>query len=104
MAGKKQLPPVRIATFEDIPTPPKSLSRAFADDDDLEQLRAKRRILISHIESDTVLARDLAPLMRIDAEITSKIDEILERRAAEREAQSGGKNNVTDGKFRPEAI
>ena len=77
MAGKKQLPPVRLATDSDKPVPPKSLSKAFETNDRLEELRAKRRILIAHIEHPNTLARDLAALMRRDEEVAKQIDEEL---------------------------
>ena len=76
MAGKKQLPPVRLATDADKPVPPKSLSDAFEADDRLQELQAKRRILIAHIESPNTLARDLAALMRRDDELAKQIDDL----------------------------
>ena len=77
MAGKKQLPPVRLATDEDKPLPPKSLSRAFETDDRLQELQAKRRILIAHIESPNTLARDLSALMLRDEALAQQIDELM---------------------------
>lgn len=75
MAGKKQLPPVRVATDADIPEPPKTLSGAFESDDRLNELLAKRRILIAHIENENTLARDLNALMRQDDELSKQIAE-----------------------------
>ena len=75
LAGKKQLPPVRVASEDDIPVPPKSLIQAFNDGDRLNELMAKRRILIAHIENENTLARDLNALMRQDDELSKQIAE-----------------------------
>ena len=87
MAGRKQLPPVRVATDPDIPEPPKSLSGAFEAGDRLSELIAKRRILIAHIENENTLARDLNALMRQDDELSKQI---AEERAIRAEAVAGG--------------
>lgn len=100
MAGKKQLPPVRIATEDDVPTAPLSLREAFSKGFRLDELRAKRRILIAHIESDQTLARDLAALMRQDNELSREI-EGLEAKQAE-EVRSN--DNAADESWSEEAI
>lgn len=76
MAGKKQLPPVRLAGDGDVPSPPLSLARAFDAGFEVEELRAKRRILIAHIENENTLARDLAALMRQDNLLAKQIASI----------------------------
>lgn len=75
MAGKKQLPPVRLVAEGEQPDSPKSLSEAFADGDRLAELLAKRRILIAHIESGNTLARDLNALMIQDDKLSQQIAE-----------------------------
>lgn len=83
MAGQKQLPPVRIATDADAPRSPLSLREAFSRGLRIDELRAKRRILIAHIESDQTLARDLAALMRQDNELAREIEGIEAKQAEE---------------------
>lgn len=92
MAGRKQLPPVRVATDADIPEPPKSLSGAFEAGDRLSELLAKRRILIAHIENENTLARDLNALMRQDDELSKQI---AEERAIRAEAVGRGRMEVS---------
>lgn len=109
MAGKKQLPPVRIvADDERAPGPPPSLREAFTQGNRLEELRAKRRILIAHIENEATLARDLAALMRQDNEISRQIEEVEAMALAEAEQRGsrggGGKSDTTDAAWRPQAI
>lgn len=109
MAGKKQLPPVRIVSDDErAPAAMLSLSDAFARGDRLEELRAKRRILIAHIESGTTLARDLAALMRQDSDLARQAAELeaLTEAEAEREIVKGGgaSNGTADAKWRPQAI
>lgn len=87
MAGKRQLPPVRVADDSDVPKPPKSLRVAFDEGDRLEELLAKRRILIAHIENQNTLARDLNALMRQDDELSKQI---AEERAVQADARARG--------------
>lgn len=89
MAGKKQLPPVRVATDADVPVPPRSLSEAFEAGDRLNELLAKRRILIAHIENENTLARDLNALMRQDDELSKQIAEEIAIRAESRGRDHG---------------
>lgn len=90
MAGKKQLPPVRVATEADVPVPPKSLREAFEARDRLNELLAKRRILIAHIENENTLARDLNALMRQDDELSKQIAEEIAIRAEASNRRGGG--------------
>lgn len=76
MAGKKQLPPVRAVRPDDVPVPPLSLVAAFDSGQEVAELRAKRRILIAHIENENTLARDLAALMRQDNLLAKQIASI----------------------------
>lgn len=77
LAGKKQLPPVRIAGDGDVPAPPLTLTAAFNSGSRVAELQAKRRILIAHIENEHTLARDLAALMRQDTELSRQIADLL---------------------------
>ena len=92
MAGKKQLPPVRVLEGKGVA----------AAESRLEELRAMRRVLAAHIDSENTLARDLAPLMRQAREISVEIEQ-LEAREAESEAVV---DDSADGSspFRLEAI
>ena len=101
MAGKKQLPPVRLATDDDKPVPPKKLSEAFESDDRLQELQAKRRILIAHIESPNTLARDLAALMRRDDELARQIDDLV---SAESQDDFDKAASTEDEAFNPRAV
>lgn len=60
-----------------------------------------RRVLAAHIDNENTLARDLAPLMRQAREISKEI-EALE--AIEEEYEAEVVSDVTDSKWRPEAI
>ena len=103
MAGKKQLPPVRIANSSDTPVPPPTLSQAFEHGSRLDELRAMRRILAAHIESDQTLARDLAALTRQVREISREV-ESLEVQEEEAQAEVGSSYGAADAKWRPAAI
>ncbi len=103
MAGKKQLPPVRVATPDDIPAPPMSLTAAVESGDRLAELKAMRRILVAHMESENALTRDVPPLMRQMREISKEI-ESLEVRAAEEEVGVLSDNDSTDAVWKPTAI
>lgn len=76
MAGKKQLPPVRIATEEDRPAPPMSLRAAAEHGTRLDELKAMRLILVTHMENENTLARDLAALTRQVREISKEIESL----------------------------
>ncbi len=103
MAGKKQLPPVRVATTDDIPAPPKSLTEAIESGDRLDELKAMRRILVAHMESENALTRDVPPLVRQVRELSKEI-ESLELRAAEEEVEVLADNGSTDAVWKPTAI
>lgn len=99
MAGKKQLRPVR----PDETAPPTTVSGAAERGSRLDELRAMRRVLAAHIDSDQTLARDLAPLMRQAREISKEIEELQAVEAEQirdSEVQAG---NVSTA-WRPEAI
>src|SRR5690625_3443286 len=103
MAGKKQLPPVRLATDSDKPVPPKSLSDAFETDDRLQEVQAKRRILIADIESPNTLARGLAALVRGDGESAKQIDDLIEQRK-KTEDELIPAASTEDAAFNPHAV
>lgn len=103
MAGKKQLPPVRLANDSDKPVPPKSLSDAFETEDRLLELQAKRRILIAHIESPNTLARDLAALMIRDDDLAKQIDDLIEQRN-KTEDELAQAASTEDAVFNPHAV
>lgn len=103
MAGKKQLPPVRLATDADSPAPPMSLTEASESGNRLEELKAMRRIIVAHMVSETTLARDLAALTRQVREMSKEI-ESLEKMEAEREAEVASDNGSADAQWKPEAI
>lgn len=102
MSGKKQLPPVR-AVGPDEKAPPVTMSGAISTGTRLDELKAMRRVLAAHIDSENTLARDLAPLMRQAREISSEI-ESLEAQEAESEQEVAEDHDATDAKWRPTAI
>lgn len=100
MAGRKQLRPVRT----DERPAPSTMSGAVERGTRLDELKAMRRVLAAHIDSENTLARDLAPLMRQAREISSEI-ESLEARDAERVAMEvDNADGATDAVWRPQAI
>lgn len=101
MAGKKQLPPVRLATAEDAPAPPMSLSQAVERGTRLDELKAMRRILISHMENENTLARDLAALTRQVREISKEIEEL---EMADKPDALGEAAGTGDERFDPKAV
>lgn len=108
MAGKKQLPPVRLASDEDIPVPAVrlSLTEAVESGSRLDELRAMRRLLVAHMESENTLARDLAALTRQVRELSKEI-EGLEAQEAERlkqAAEGGADDGAADSEWKPTAI
>ena len=103
VAGKKQLPPVRLATEADSPSPPMSLTEASERGDRLEELKAMKRIIVAHMVSDTTLARDLAALTRQVREMSKEI-ESLEKMEAEREEEVATSNGSADAQWKPEVI
>lgn len=100
MAGKKQLPPVR-AVGDSEKAPPQSYSEASARGTRLDELKAMRRVLAAHIDSENTLARDLAPLMRQAREISREIESL---EVFEGEAEVEAMHSVEDSEWRPEAI
>lgn len=75
MAGKKQLPPVRVVQ-EGETVAPQSYGDSIARGTRLDELKALRRVLASHIDHENTLARDLAPLMRQAREISQEVEEL----------------------------
>lgn len=102
MAGKKQLPPVRLATPDDA-VPQKSLSESIESGTRLDELKAQRRILVAHIESENALTRDIPPLMRQMREISKEI-ESLELQEQERGAEPSVEGSSSDAEWKLEAI
>ena len=66
MAGKKQLPPVRVAVEGEKPGP----------ESRLDKLIKMQSVLEAHIHSENTLARDLSPLVRQAREISKEIEEL----------------------------
>lgn len=101
MAGKKQLPPVWVAGAVDAqetpgePAGPLSLSEAAESGTRLDELRALRRILITHMEHENTLARDLAALTRQVREISKEIEEIVAQEAEAAKSGTGGPHMVS---------
>jgi len=101
MAGKKQLPPVRIATEADVPVAPLSLSEAISSGTRLDELRALRVILAAHISDENTLARDLAALSRQLREVSKEIEEL---ELADTPDALGRAADTGDEKFDPRAV
>lgn len=112
MAGKKQLQPVRFVEDDELAPAsveapaPLSLVEAIEKNSRLAELLAMRRILATHIQHENTLARDLAPLMRQQREISKEI-ESLQAVEAERAAADSEDEELDDddgGAWTPEAI
>lgn len=101
--GKKQLPPVRLATNDDNPSPPPTLTEASEAGNRLEELKAMKRIIVAHMVAENTLARDLAALTRQVREMSKEI-ESLEARAAEERAEVEAGHGASDEAWRPQAI
>jgi hypothetical protein len=95
MAGKKQLPPVRIVKDGEKATPD-TVSESIARGTRLDELKAMRRVLAAHIDNENTLARDLAPLMRQARDISSEIEAILARESEEAEESDIGEDEEWD--------
>lgn len=95
MAGKKQLPPVRLVSEED---PPGGASH-------LENLKAMQVVLKAHIHNENTLARDLSPLVRQARDISREIEE-LESKAEALDTGVGVDDGSAsgDGEFKLSAI
>ena len=103
MAGKKQLPPVRVVK-PDEKAPPTTVTGAGERGTRLDELKAMRRVLAAHIDSENTLARDLAPLMRQAREISKEI-ETLEIQESERTAEEEvAFNGASESEWRPQDI
>ena len=102
MAGKKQLPPVR-PVGPDESAPPQSYSDAAERGERVDELKAMRRVLAAHIDSENTLARDLAPLMRQAREISEEIEE-LESKYHELAFDSSETKSIEDADWKPHAI
>ena len=101
MAGKKQLPPVRIATEFDEPVPSLSLAEAIARGSRLDELRALRRIVSAHLENPKTLARDVASLANRQMVISKEIEEL---ELADTPDALGRAADTGDEKFDPRAV
>lgn len=95
MAGKKQLPPVRIVNDDDAPDV----------ETHLENLKAMHRVLKAHIHHENTLARDLSPLVRQARDISREIDELEEKQLAlEAEVRGLDDGSTDDSDFKLSAI
>ncbi|QEP06178.1 hypothetical protein [Glutamicibacter sp. ZJUTW] len=101
MAGKKQLPPVRIATDDDVPLEPMSLADAIAHGTRLDELYALRRIVSAHIEHPNTLAREIASLVTRQMAISKEIEEL---ELADKPDALGKAADTDDAKFDPRAV
>jgi len=101
MAGKKQLPPVRIATEDDAPVPLKSLSEAISSGTRLDELLALRKIIVAHVSNEGVLARDLASLTGHLRSISKEIEDL---ELADKPDALGKAAGTSDEKFDPRAV
>lgn len=101
MAGKKQLPPVRIATEDDAPVAPKSLAESITSGTRLDELLALRRIVSAHIENPNTLAREISSLVTRQMVISKEIED-LER--ADKPDALGKAADTDDEKFNPRAV
>lgn len=99
MAGKKQLRPVE----PDERAAPSTVTASAERGSRLDELKAMRRVLAAHIDSDQTLARDLAPLMRQAREISKEI-ESMEIQASEDNAWGDTDSGSSDAAWRPQAI
>ena len=100
MAGKKQLPPVRVVADGEKASP-ETLSGAIARGTRLDELKAMRRVLAAHIDNENTLARDLAALMRQAREISKEIEDL---EAKESELDVEAVDDVADAEWRPQVI
>ena len=95
MAGKKQLPPVRLVSPGDEPDAATHL----------DNLRAMQAVLKAHIHNENTLARDLSPLVRQAREISREIEELEEKAAAlDAEVSASAEGPSGDADFKLEAI
>lgn len=101
MAGKKQLPPVRIATEDDLPSEPLTLLGAIGAQDRLAEIVAKRRIIAAHIDHPETLARDLASLLLKDEALADRMYELLSRDEPD---ELGKAADTGDENFNPRAV
>lgn len=91
MAGKKQLPPVTIASTD-------------SEESRLDRLRGMRRVLESHIYSGQTVARDLSPLVRQAREISLEIEELEQEQADLVEVNVIDGDSTEDAPFKLEVI
>lgn len=101
MAGKKQLPPVRIATEDDVPVAPLSLAEAIVSGTRLDELKALRRIVSAHIEHPNTLAREIASLVNRQMVISKEIEELS---LADEPDALGKAADTGDERFDPRAV
>ena len=95
MAGKKQLPPVRLVSEAD----------SLGDATHLENLKAMQAVLKAHIHNENTLARDLSPLVRQARDISREIEELEGKAAAlDAEVRASDEGSSADSEFRLEAI
>ena len=97
MAGKRQLPPVRVVSEGDRP----DFSTVSGAGSRLEELRAMRRVLAAHIDNENTLARDLAALVRQLRDISKEIEDL---EPVEAEVSVNDDDDRSDAPFRLEAI
>lgn len=100
MAGKKQLPPVRVVQ-EGEKVAPQSYAESSERGTRIDELKALRRVLAAHIDSENTLARDLSPLVLRARELSEDIEDLEAREVSEGGVSTG---DVADAEWRPQAI
>lgn len=101
MAGTKRLRPVSAGEK----APPRTVLEAAERGSRIDELKAMRRIIAAHLDSDQTLARDIASLSRRQMEISKEIEElqVLEAELVAAEAE-GAAYGAGDAEWRPQAI
>lgn len=95
--------PLRVATDEDVPAAPLSVSEAVLHGSRLDQLVAMRRIAADAIDSPDTSPRDLKALMLSVNEFSKEIEQ-LRASLAEEARDAEVSNGAVSTKWRPEAI
>lgn len=93
----------RVATDEDMPAPPMTVSEAVKHGSRIEQLVAMRRVAAAAIDAPETPPRELKSLM-ISVNAFSKEIEALEAQEHEAAEEALRATTTVDERWRPEAI
>ena len=93
---------LRVATEDDAPGVPMSVTQAAQSGTRLDELVAIRAVLARAIDADTTSPRDLAALTRRQMEVSREIESLREQDAQAQEAMES--DAVAERSWRPEAI